>query len=126
MKTIAIIAILVLAVSCKWADKTPFCLVPKLFPVTLKTSSAQVSVPLYMGTWYEIVRTPAPFQSECICSQAVYIYLKDTNRVSVTNSCVKKNGGKDSVNGYAYSKNDSNTKLKVYFSKFLRWCLLDS
>ena len=68
-----------------------------------------------MGTWYEIARMPAPFQKQCACSQADYDFNAEEGFVNVNNSCVTKNGQTQRAIGKAYSKNQDNTQLKVFF-----------
>jgi len=113
-KITLILASLVLSASCNYCDKKPFCLKPEWCTPTMTTPDIQVDLTKYAGTWYEIARMPAPFQTECICSQAVYGLTKD--HVSVDNSCLTKTGETQEVMGKAFSKNDNNTQLKVFFS----------
>lgn len=78
----------------------------------------------YIGTWYEIGRTPTPFQNKCGASRATYT-TRDDNRIDVLNECLKKN----TPSGKMYSANaiakvidkKTNAKLKVNFIPILKY-----
>lgn len=101
---------------CLSGDKMPFCLVPEWFPSTLPVDKQPIDLNKYKGTWYEIKRLPAPFQSQCSCSKAVYGLDPTGKFVTVDNSCITHKGDTQDAKGKAYPKNKDNTKLKVYFS----------
>ena len=111
-----LIAMLVVSAQCNWADQSPFCFAPQIFPVTLKTTPATIDVQRYMGTWYEIARMPAPFQKECRCSDAHYQFNAEGKFVNVHNTCLKTDGKLIEVIGKAYPQNAQNSKLNVYFN----------
>lgn len=50
------------------------------------------SLSSYLGTWYQIAGTPAPFLSNCKCISATY-GLNRNGTVSVANSCLPLSGG---------------------------------
>ena len=98
-------------------DHEPWCNWPKSFPPSMKTVDMQVDIDKYMGTWYEVVRKGGDaFQGKCVCSQAVYTFLKDKGKVQVDNSCIDKDGKTEEAIGFAYSENKQNTQLEVYFN----------
>ena len=101
-----------------WADNMPFCLFPNCFPVSMRTPDRQVDIQSYLGEWFEVARMPAPFQTQCICSQANYA-LNPKGFIDVHNSCIQRDGSSTEIDGYAYSKNDLNTQLTVYFNRFI-------
>ena len=75
----------------------------------------KVNLERYAGTWYEIARLPMRQEKGCNCPKAEYT-LAGTDRINVTNSCVKENGQWDIANGKAKVTDPStNAKLKVKF-----------
>ena len=109
-----IFALFIASAACCWADNAPFCYFPQVFPVSMKVSPATVDVNRYMGKWYEVARMPAPFQKDCLCSEANYA-LDQSGFVKVANTCLKTSGEIAEADGKAYSQNKENTKLNVYF-----------
>ncbi len=121
MKNTLAIVCLVLAAACvnaRWADKEPLCRFPNLFSVSLATSPAKVDLERYQGTWYEIVRKPFGQEGDCECAKAQYT-LNSADYVEVVNTCTRPDGSTRSASAKAYSRNDSNTKLEVYFAPFI-------
>ena len=114
--SLVILACLLIGANCWWADELPWCLEPFKYPVTMETTKAQVDVLKYMGTWYEVARMPAPFQPDCICSQALYSFNAEEKYVIVDNSCIERSGKSARALGKAYPMNDHNTKLEVKFN----------
>ena len=118
--SILLIFIAVLGVRCNWADKKPFCNFPQLFPVTMETSKAYVDVDKYMGTWYEIARTPHSFQKNCICSEATYEHNRGGKYFLINNKCLTNTGDiKYGTKGKAYPTNENNTKSNLYMGFIL-------
>lgn len=83
---------------------------------TLETVQS-VELESYLGTWYEIARTPNKFQKDCHGSMAKYT-LRDDGKIAVLNSCRK--GGRDGKLEQAKGKawvvdTRTNAKLKVSF-----------
>ena len=72
----------------------------------------------YLGTWYEIARYPAPFESfDDRCTTAQYSLLDDGS-VSVYNSGMRPDGSLYDAEGVARAPDeDEPAKLKVRFSK---------
>jgi apolipoprotein D and lipocalin family protein len=78
---------------------------------------AQVDLPRYMGTWYEIASYPHRFQKGCVGSRAVYT-LRGDGTVEVYNECRDEtlDGPQRSVTGTARVVDAaSNAKLEVSF-----------
>lgn len=68
----------------------------------------------YMGVWYSVSSLPQRFTKGCLYQSAEY-KLENTNRVSVLNTCYKKNKTSD-ILGYATVDNtQTNADLSVYF-----------
>ncbi len=83
------------------------------------TTKPDFQVQEYLGTWYEIVRYPAPFESfDDRCTQAVYTpdETRD-NYIGVKNSGIRPDGSVNLAEGTAWIP-DANEpgKLKVTFS----------
>jgi len=78
-------------------------------------TAQNVDLQKYAGTWYEIAHLPTSFQKGCRCTKAEYTPA-GTDRINVTNSCVKEKGNWDIANGHAKVTDPStNAKLKVKF-----------
>lgn len=79
----------------------------------------------YLGTWYEIARTPNWFEKKCIAPiQAIYtIDSKNTKQINVSNQCNTIKQKIDITDGEAVMTESANiAKLKVTFlPKLLRW-----
>lgn len=60
-----------------------------------------IDVEKYVGTWYEILRTPNDFQNYCKKSVAKYEISDDINGFKVTNSCSTESGNIITVTGKA-------------------------
>ncbi len=78
---------------------------------------ASVDLTRYAGKWYEIMRLPNSFQSDCWNSTAEY-ELIDAETVRVINRCREDSvrGEEDSVTGKAWVvEGSNNSKLKVSF-----------
>ena len=76
-----------------------------------------VDLDRYMGTWYEIMRLPNSFQSDCWNSTAEYEII-DSETVRVINRCREDSvrGEESSVTGKAWVvEGSNNSKLKVSF-----------
>ncbi len=88
---------------------------PVMFAVEVETVE-QVDLFRYTGTWYEVGKTPNPFQRSCVSNTTAEYQFID-GRISVINRCMSKKGKMKSVEGVAKVMNDSNSKLKVSFVK---------
>ena len=72
----------------------------------------------YSGLWYEIARLPNRFQKGCARDvTATYVLLED-GTVSVTNSCLERDGGLKKAQGVARKADaaEPSSKLKVRFA----------
>jgi apolipoprotein D and lipocalin family protein len=51
----------------------------------------------YMGTWYEIARTPNRFENKCAANVGVYYELNEEGKVNLRNQCRLQNGSTDTA-----------------------------
>ncbi len=110
MKTIAALAIALLAVGCSTTTTERRQLPP------LRTVE-HVDLQRYLGTWYEIASFPQRFQRDCTATRATYSLRKDGG-IDVVNSCRKDSidGPEKSVTGRArVVDRATNAKLEVSF-----------
>ncbi|XP_072025558.1 apolipoprotein D-like [Amphiura filiformis] len=85
------------------------------------TTKADFDIEQYLGTWYQIARYPAFFQSDDeSCTQATYSPSeKGDNYVDVLNQGLLADGSVDSIQGEAYVPDPSEPgKLLVRFSPY--------
>jgi apolipoprotein D and lipocalin family protein len=52
-----------------------------------------LSLPEYMGTWYEVARLPNLFQNDCKQGTRVYYHLNSKGQIVVKNQCALSRGG---------------------------------
>lgn len=69
--------------------------VPPVIPVS------SLDVPRYMGIWYEAAKYPNRFQAQCARSTSATYVLREDGRVTVTNRCVRADGGMEEAVGEA-------------------------
>jgi len=80
-----------------------------------------VNLESYTGKWYEVSRLPNRFQKKCIKSTAEYGVIND-KKVSVYNTCFKKDGKITTIKGSAKVTNaPSNSQLLVKFNTWYSW-----
>lgn len=81
------------------------------------TTIAELDVPRYMGTWYEIAKFPNRFQRKCVgFTRATYSTLPD-GTLQVANSCRTASGETDEAIGAARQVGGAaSPKLKVRFA----------
>lgn len=79
-----------------------------VFSSTLPDTVYELDVNSYLGHWYQVYGAPtnAIFQGYGTCITADYGLL-DNGQVSVLNTQLNKNMEYESINGYAYYKDDS-------------------
>lgn len=78
---------------------------------------AALSVPRYMGVWYEIARFPNDFQKQCVGDTTATYQLREDGRVEVTNRCRTADGRTDAAEGMARQLGGpSSPRLKVRFA----------
>jgi apolipoprotein D and lipocalin family protein len=78
---------------------------------------ASLSVPRYMGTWYEIAKFPNDFQKKCVGATSASYTLRDDGRVDVVNRCRTADGKTDAAEGVARQLGAATSpKLKVRFA----------
>ncbi|PSH03853.1 MAG: hypothetical protein CXZ00_09715 [Acidobacteria bacterium] len=80
------------------------------------TTVPRVELSRYLGRWYEIARYPNRFEKQCDRDvEATYALRKD-GRISVLNTCVKKDGSRSEAKGWAkIADTSTNAKLRVTF-----------
>ncbi|MBN2355968.1 lipocalin family protein [candidate division KSB1 bacterium] len=85
----------------------------------LQTVSS-VDLKRYTGLWYEVAKIPNSFQRQCACGTTAEYQLRDDGRLTVINSCVKKDGSVSRASGIARVIDDqTRAKLKVSFVSIL-------
>lgn len=78
---------------------------------------AALTVPRYMGVWYEIARFPNDFQKKCIGDTTATYSLQEDGRVKVVNRCRIAEGKTDVADGMARQLGGgASPKLKVRFA----------
>lgn len=75
----------------------------------------QVDPAAYAGLWYEIARTPAPFEQNCDGGVTARYALADADTVSVLNRCDQPGGEVSRIEGSAEVLDESFTRLSVDF-----------
>ncbi len=78
------------------------------------TTASNIDLKRYAGKWYEVARTPNPFQRACSSNTTAEYYLQN-DKIKVINSCKKSNGELKQIEGQARVVNKDNSKLKVSF-----------
>jgi apolipoprotein D and lipocalin family protein len=69
----------------------------------------------YAGLWYEIARTPAPFQDQCDGGVTASYALEGDGVIGVVNRCDLPDGTVNSVEGTAETVGDGFRRLNVDF-----------
>jgi len=78
---------------------------------------ASLTVPRYMGVWYEIARFPNDFQKKCVGDTTATYNLQEDGRVQVVNRCRIADGKIDAADGVARQLGGATSpKLKVRFA----------
>ena len=80
------------------------------------TAATEIDPQAYAGTWYEIARTPAPFQEMCAGGVTATYELVGAGTVKVTNRCDGKDGQPQGITGEAEVVNNNFNTLNVEFS----------
>lgn len=76
-----------------------------------------LSVPRYMGTWYEIAKFPNDFQKKCVGDTTATYNVGEDGRVQVVNRCRTADGSSDVADGVARQLGGATSpKLKVRFA----------
>lgn len=84
-------------------------------PPAVKTVP-QVDLQRYVGKWYEIANFPMFFQRKCAGDTTAQYAPQPDGNITVTNSCVTKDGNIDTAEGHAtVVPGSNNTKLEVSF-----------
>lgn len=78
---------------------------------------ASLTVPRYMGVWYEIAKFPNDFQKKCVGDTSATYTLQEDGRVQVVNRCRVADGKTDVADGMARQLGGATSpKLKVRFA----------
>lgn len=78
---------------------------------------ASLTVPRYMGVWYEIAKFPNDFQKQCVGDTTATYQLQDDGRVQVVNRCRVADGKTDVADGVARQLGGATSpRLKVRFA----------
>lgn len=64
-------------------------------------TASEIDPQAYTGTWYEVARTPAPFQEKCDGGVTATYNLADTTTMQVVNHCDLPGGETQEVTGQA-------------------------
>lgn len=76
-----------------------------------------LTVPRYMGVWYEIAKFPNEFQKKCVGDTTATYDLNEDGRVQVVNRCRTTDGKTDAADGVARQLGGATSpKLKVRFA----------
>lgn len=76
-----------------------------------------LTVPRYMGVWYEIAKFPNEFQKKCVGDTTATYELNEDGRVQVVNRCRTTDGKTDAADGVARQLGGATSpKLKVRFA----------
>ncbi|HEV7274839.1 MAG TPA: lipocalin family protein [Devosiaceae bacterium] len=89
--------------------------VPAALAQDTPSDGLQVEPEAYAGLWYEIARTPAPFEQQCDGGVTAHYALADAETVTVTNRCDLPGGEVSRIEGTAEVLNEDFTQLSVDF-----------
>ena len=82
---------------------------------TLQTVSS-VDLVRYMGTWYEIARTPNRYENKCKGDVIVHYELNQEGRINLKNQCRLQDGNTDTAQAHGSVVDTvSKSKLRVTF-----------
>jgi apolipoprotein D and lipocalin family protein len=87
------------------------------------TTINNFTIDKYLGKWYEIARLPNYFEKKCNFPITAQYAKQEDGKISVTNTCIKRNGDTSISVGIAVFAQEENIgKLKVTFApSFLSW-----
>jgi len=103
---------------------------PRSLPVASASSAhASAVIPVaavererFLGSWYEIARIPAWFQSRCVKDTTARYQLRNDGRITVINRCLTRRGDVDQATGLARVLDPATTtRLQVSFVSLLGW-----
>jgi apolipoprotein D and lipocalin family protein len=92
-------------------------------PLPPVNTIAELNVPRYMGTWYEVAKFPNRFQVKCIANTRARYLAQTDGTVQVPNSCLTADGSTIDALGVAQQVGGSTSpKLQVRFAPaWLGW-----
>ena len=77
---------------------------------------AQVELPRYLGTWYEVAMLPNRVQAQCVANTQAEYRLREDGHIEVKNACRRADGVQETAIGVAeVVPGSANTKLRVSF-----------
>jgi len=76
---------------------------------------ASLDLDRYVGKWYTISALPQFFTRKCVAQTADYAVL-DSNKISVLNTCIKKDGSITDIEGFAKTT-DAAGILRLQFTE---------
>ena len=86
------------------------------------TPVAAVDRERFLGSWYEIARIPAWFQSRCVKNTTARYGLRRDGKLTVINRCLTRRGDVDQATGLARVLDPATTtRLQVSFVSLLGW-----
>ena len=88
---------------------------PALAQDAASAPELEIDPQAYAGLWYEIARTPAPFQDQCDGGVTASYEIVDDGEIAVTNRCDLPDGTFNSVEGVAEPVGDGFRRLNVAF-----------
>jgi apolipoprotein D and lipocalin family protein len=98
---------------------TTLALLPAAISASAQEAAPDTGVEIdpqaYEGLWYEIARTPAPFQDRCEGGVTAVYEIIDPETIRVLNRCDLPDGNVDSTEGTARALNESFNALEVDF-----------
>lgn len=83
-------------------------------PGVAQTAEDEIDPRLYAGLWYEIARTPAPFQQQCDGGVTAFYEIEDA-QIRVVNRCDLPDGSVETIEGTAQPVGDDFRSLSVDF-----------
>lgn len=87
--------------------------VPAIAQEAGAVTASEIEPQAYTGTWYEIARTPAPFQQRCDGGVTAQYSLIDDTTMEVVNRCDATGGETQSVRGEADVVDDNFNTFSV-------------
>ena len=78
-------------------------------------SGVELQPDAYLGLWYEIARTPTPFQQQCEGGVTAFYEQTARDSVRVVNRCDLSDGGVSESEGLAEVASDDLTRFEVSF-----------
>lgn len=81
------------------------------------TTAMEIDPQSYMGVWYEIARTPTPYEQGCMGGVTATYSLIDDTTVEVVNRCDRESGNEQDVVGQAEVVDGNFNTFSVQFGQ---------